>query len=81
LGKLRWAANTYSLMKLLFYSWIYKSSTYAISTYHHWCCEFDSRSGQGVQHYVIKFVNNLQQVCGFLWILQFPAPVKLTATI
>ena len=22
--------------------------------YHHWCCEFESRSGRGVQHYVIK---------------------------
>jgi len=28
------------------------STTYAISTYHHWCCEFESRSGRGVQHYV-----------------------------
>jgi len=26
--------------------------TYAISAYHHWCCEFVSRSGRGVQHYV-----------------------------
>jgi hypothetical protein len=23
---------------------------YAISAYHHWCCEFESWSGQGVQH-------------------------------
>jgi hypothetical protein len=30
------------------------TTTYAISAYHHWCCEFESRSGQGVQHYVIK---------------------------
>jgi hypothetical protein len=30
--------------------------TYAISPYHHWCCEFESWSGRGVQHYVIKFV-------------------------
>jgi len=30
-------------------------TTYAISSYHHWCCEFESRSGRGVQHYVIKF--------------------------
>jgi hypothetical protein len=26
----------------------------AISVYHNWCCEFKSRSGWGVQHYVIK---------------------------
>ena len=31
------------------------TTTYAISAYHHWCCEFESRSGRGV-HYVIKFV-------------------------
>ena len=30
------------------------TTTYAISVYHHWCCEFESRSGRGVQHYVIK---------------------------
>jgi hypothetical protein len=40
--------------------------TYAISAYHHWCCEFESLSGRGVQHYVIKFVHDLQQVGGFL---------------
>jgi len=32
-------------------------TTYAISAYHHWCCEFESRSGRGLQHYVIKFVS------------------------
>jgi hypothetical protein len=42
------------------------TTTYAISAYHHWCCEFKSRSGQGAQHYVIKFVSDLQQVSGFL---------------
>jgi hypothetical protein len=42
-----------------------------------WCCEFESRSGRGVQHYVIKFVSDLQQVNGFLWVLRFPPPIKL----
>ena len=28
------------------------TTTCAISAYHHSCCEFESRSGQGVQHYV-----------------------------
>ena len=32
-------------------------------------------------HFVIKFVNVLQQVGGFLWVLQFPPPIKLTTTI
>jgi hypothetical protein len=41
-------------------------TTYAISAYHHLCCEFESRSGGGVQHYVIKFVISLRQVDGFL---------------
>ena len=34
-----------------------------------------------IQHYVIKFVSDLQQVCGFLQVLRFPPPIKLTATI
>jgi hypothetical protein len=34
-----------------------------------------------IQHYVIKFNSDLQQVGGFLWVLQFPPPIKLTATI
>jgi len=31
-----------------------------------------------IQHYVIKFVNDLRQIGGFL---RFPPPIKLTATI
>jgi hypothetical protein len=42
---------------------------------------FESRSGRGVQHYVIKFISDLRQVGGFLRVLQFPPPLKLTATI
>jgi hypothetical protein len=34
-----------------------------------------------IQHYVIKFVSDLQQVGGFLQILQFPPPIKLTGKI
>ena len=33
-------------------------TTYAISAFHHGCYEFESRSGWGVQHYVIKFVSD-----------------------
>jgi hypothetical protein len=29
------------------------TTIYAISAYHLWCCELESRSGWGVQHYVI----------------------------
>jgi hypothetical protein len=34
-----------------------------------------------IQHYVIKFVSHLRQVCGFLQILWFPPPIKLAVTI
>ena len=34
-----------------------------------------------IQHYVIKFVSDLQHVSGFLRVLRFPLPIKLTATI
>ena len=34
-----------------------------------------------IQRYVIKFVSFLWQVCGFLRVLRFPPPIKLTATI
>ena len=54
---------------------------HAISAYHHGCCEFESQSGRGVQHYVIKFVSDLRQVSGFLRIPRFPPPIKLTTTI
>jgi hypothetical protein len=67
------------------WSWSYGSlyfiTIYAITAYHHWCCEFEYRSGRGVQHYVIKFVSDLRQVGGFLRVIRFPPPIKLTATI
>jgi hypothetical protein len=34
-----------------------------------------------IQHYVITFVSELQQVGGFLWVFRFPPSIKLTATI
>ena len=34
-----------------------------------------------IQHYVIKFVSDLRQVDGFLLVLRFPPPIKLTTTI
>jgi hypothetical protein len=34
-----------------------------------------------IQHYVIKFVSDLWKVGGFLWVLQFPLPIKLNTTI
>jgi hypothetical protein len=42
------------------------TTTYAISAFRNLSCEFESPSGRGVQHYVIKFVSDLRQVGGFL---------------
>jgi hypothetical protein len=33
-----------------------------------------------IQHYVIKFFSDLRQASGFLRVLWFPPPIKLTAT-
>jgi hypothetical protein len=46
------------------------TTTFAISAYHHWC-EFESRSGWGVQHYVIF----CQWLTTGRW---FSPPIKLT---
>ena len=60
------------------------TTTCAISAYHHYLV-VSSNPVHGevylIQHYVIKFVSDLRQVCGFLWVLRFPPPIKLTATI
>jgi len=56
------------------------TTTYAICAYLQ-CCEFESRSGRGVQHYVIKYVSDLRQVGNYLRVLRFPPPIKLTATM
>ena len=34
-----------------------------------------------IQHYVIKFVSDLGQVGGFLWLHRVPPPIKQIATI
>jgi len=34
-----------------------------------------------IKHYVIKFISDLRQVGGFLWVLLFPPQIKLTAMI
>jgi len=36
---------------------------------------------QAIQHYVIQFVSDLRQDGGFLQVLRFPPPIKVTATI
>jgi len=34
-----------------------------------------------IQHYVIKFISDLQQVSGFFRVLQIPPLIKVTTTI
>ena len=34
-----------------------------------------------IQRYMIKFVSDLRHIGSFLWVLQFPPPIKLTATL
>ena len=36
---------------------------------------------ENFDHYLIKFVSDLRQVSGFLRVLRFPLPIKLTTTI
>jgi len=40
-----------------------------------------SNPKRGVQYYEVKFVSDLRQVGGFLRVLRFPPPIKLTAMI
>ena len=51
-----------------------------LPTYHHWCCELESRSSGvcSIQHNVIQFVSDLWQVAGLPSVLWFPPPIKLT---
>jgi hypothetical protein len=41
-----------------------------------YCSKVDS-----IQHYVVQFASELGHVSGFLRVLQFPQPIKPTATI
>ena len=50
------------------------TTTYAISAYHHY-------GVISTVHYVMRFVSDLRQVGGFLWVPRFPPSIKLTATI
>jgi hypothetical protein len=53
------------------------TTTYAIGAYHHLCCEFESSSGWGVQHYLIKFVSDMQQVYVFIQAVVFVSELSL----
>jgi hypothetical protein len=50
------------------------STTYAVGTYHHQHCEFESRSDEvySIQPYMIMFFSDLCKVGSFLRVLRFP---------
>ena len=58
-------------------------TTYAISAYQHQCYEFESSSWRGVFDTTLcgKVFQRLRPVGGFLRLLRFPPPIKLTAMI
>ena len=59
------------------------STTYAIGAHHPNVVSSNPAHGgvSSMQHYVIKFVSDLRQVSGFLLVLLFSPPIKLTSTI
>jgi len=44
-------------------------------------CKVPITSVLGTTLYMMKFASNMRQVGGFLRVLRFPPPIKLTATI
>ena len=59
------------------------TTTYTFCAYHYYSCEFESRSWRGVLDTTSrdKVFSGLQQSDGFLWVVRFPPPIKLTITI
>ena len=64
----------------------YLVSKYYYIDYHRKIFHSNARGHRGHDRMVVRFTTNyaisdLQQVGGFLWVLRFPPPIKLTATI
>ena len=59
------------------------TTTYAISAYPTKVVSSNPAHAEvySMQHYVITFVRDLRQIGGFLLVLRFPPPIKMTATI
>ena len=61
------------------------TTTYTISAYRHATKVVSSNPAHGevysILHYVIKFVSDLRQVCGFLRVLRFHPSQTLTTMI
>ena len=60
------------------------TTTCVISAYHFYVESSNpahSEVNYSTQHYVIQFFSDLRKMNGFLRVLRFPPPIKLTATI
>ena len=58
------------------------TTTCAISAYHQKTCEIVPRSWRGVRNTTLcDKVSDLRQVGGFLRVIRFPPPIKMTASI
>jgi len=57
------------------------TTTCVISVYHHSSCEFEPRSWRGVPDTTLCDTVYLRQIGGFLRVLRFPPPIKLTTAI
>ena len=72
--------NLLNLISCLSIKWVHFCLYVSLTTYGQLCYLFKSLV-YSIQHYMIKFVSDLQQVGGFLWVLRCPPLIKLTATI
>ena len=52
------------------------TTTYVISAYHSDGVSLNLDQGEVYNIYVIKFVSDLRQVSGFLWVVRFPSPIN-----
>ena len=57
------------------------TTTYVINAYYHKGCEFESRTWRGVFNTTLCDKVCQWLISGFLLVLRFPPPIKLTATI
>jgi hypothetical protein len=70
-----------SLENVLGPSWSYGSWIYNYLYILKLCSNPAHGEVYSILHYVIKFVSDFRQVYGFLPVLRFPPPIKLTSTI
>jgi hypothetical protein len=68
-----------SLKKKLNIDYGKMQSTIFLFLIFHFICAHDEV--HSIQHYVMQFVSNFRQVGGFLRVLRFPPPIKMTTRV